>query len=246
MFTVTADTAAFTLAGSAASVDVDIEDQGGAAAVSGVDLGDITITRVGDGTTITYNVLTDYSSALVSSFVTANTLTEAITPVFNNAVLSATLSGNAISLSGKNAVSAAGQLGNGTGLPSGYEVTATDGTAYSFTDPDGAAVAAYGPEALADLVIAEWNNGAVVPGNKVTYTVTLELEALLSFDEGYVSASDGVLVDVAGTTVTLTVNNGCVAAPPCAAVGAALGNHNRNSKRLWHNWHNGYSHGSIT
>ncbi len=225
-FTVTADTAAFTLAGSAASVDVNIEDQDGAATVAGADLGDVTITRVGDGASVTYTVQAAYSGAAVTNFVTAATLTAAITPVFNNSTLISTLAGSTISLSGKNAVSAAGELVNGTSLPAGYEVTATDGTAYTFTDPDGASASAYSGS-LADLMIAERTSEGVVNLNQHTYTINITLSEPVGLRTEHLSiraepaglsvASVSFAVsessDTAGSIVVNGITNSCDAVP---------------------------------
>ncbi len=219
----------FTLKDDVEKLDVPVPDQLGAASVKGVPAGSFTIVRVSDSVELVYNIEANYNGLPVTMLATLATsgaggIGSLVAARFGNTELEIDFSdGVTLALSGINAVSGLGEINNGTELPDGYEVTAEDGTAYTFTDPDGAAVNADNPEVLAELMIAEWNNGAVVPDNAETYAVTLTLTESTEFGGGHITAATGVLVNVGANTIELTVNNGCVAAPPCANAGAALG-----------------------
>ena len=174
--TVTAVPGKFTLENGAANMDFLIPDQPGAASMA-VTIGDIVLVSTTSDDPIEYVLVADYTGVQVSELVNAvANIAELINPVFNDQILSTTLSDNntTITLSGTNTISGTGNIGAGNKLPAGYEIIQPDGSPYTFNDPDADSIAA-SSALLPELSIRELG----VDGNVQTYTVMLELAELI-------------------------------------------------------------------
>ena len=175
--TITADPDLFTLENDVANIAFLIPDQPGAASMT-VTIGDIVLVSTTSGDSIEYALVADYTGVQVSELVnTVANIAELINPVFNNQILSTTLSDDntTITLSGVNALNGNGVVTAGNKLPSGYAITGTAGSPYTFNDPDADSIAASSAP-LPELSIRELD----VDGNVQTYTVMLELAELIS------------------------------------------------------------------
>ncbi len=233
----------FTLADDVPSLEFTILDQPGAATTS-LSLGDVAFTRASDAETFTYAITVEYVGTDVNEIINALELTSIVSADFDGQALTVALADtNIIALSGAtNRIFAAATIADGneapaTGsitaisdsLPTGYELTAIDGTPYSIADPDDELIAEVTDEVLADISIAERDDdGNVVGINEVTYAVTLSLEALLGLETDDLELRPditGAQLALSHDTLQITISgitNAC-AAPPCAEAGAAIG-----------------------
>ncbi len=222
----------------ATGVEFNIPDQTGAATQTDISLGTFDITRTGDGVNLTYTIVADYQGMPVRNIIEAVGINELITATFTEQtfMISKTTDADQLTLSGvQNIVSGSGSIDKGTRLPADYFVTKSDGTAYTFADPDGEGIGAYGATALSEVLsIAERAmDGSVVTNNEVTFTVDLELTAAPVFDGSYLSITPTsaeamnaeVSVTTSGTSGTITIiklTNAC-AIPPCSGAGETIG-----------------------
>ncbi len=210
----------------------------------------ITITR-GDNAVITYTLSATYSSTAVNDIIAnAGGVPALIEATFSGRDLSAELSADdsTIALSGTNAATAidadppAGAINASSLLPAGFAVTKTDGTAYTFADPDGENTNDYDATPLAEgmLSIAERVDngdgtfGDVVGNNETNFSVMLTLEEYSDFGMLFFTINDpagneltgaSLSVTTAATTGTIAISgltNVC-AAPPCANAEANIG-----------------------
>ena len=174
--TITAAPDLFILENDVANIAFLIPDQPGAASMA-VTIGDIVLVSTTSGDPIEYALVADYTGVPVSELVNAvANIAELINPVFNDQILSTTLSDDntTITLSGVNALNGNGVVTAGNKLPSGYAITGTAGSPYTFNDPEANSIAASSAP-LPELSIRELD----VDGNVQTYTVMLELAELI-------------------------------------------------------------------
>ncbi len=179
-------------------ITISIPDQAGATSTTASDLGTITISNTIDSQATSYTVTLAYTGTPIAKLVTAVSIEALISASFAGTALSITLDENNdnIALNGRNTdAGTAGSIAATAALPAGFTVTAVDGSAYSFDDPDGSGTGAANVQ-LADLVIAERATGGdVVGGNEKTYAVELTLIDFSAFD-------------ITSATFTASYNNG--------------------------------------
>ena len=223
VLTLTAVADAFTFAGGATSMDFPISDQSGAASVANVKLGSITISYKADNSDIEYDVIATYRGTPVRELVTADNIADIINPMFNEQTLIITaLSSGTIALSGVNKISGTVTIDNGLSLPSGYIITATDGSSYSVSDPDGDGLGNTPVHTLNNLSIGELD----VSDNVQTYAVTLVLVNPIEIDASSLSttiAGAQLEVDNIAAKFILSGFNNVCESPPCREAGDNIG-----------------------
>ena len=182
-----------------------IPDQAGAATLADVTVAEVELIRNSDNIASTYKVIVHYSGMPVSDLVDNANIGNVINAFFANNPLTVALTvtsqpaSQTISLSGTNSALSpiyANTIVNGSALPSGYQVTETNGSPYTFFDPSGSSTAQYDTESLVEgnLIIAERNisSGKLINNNQETYNLTLELSPANAFDGSYVALSSSI------------------------------------------------------